>query len=754
MSLPSLRLLRLSVLAAVLFLVLVLVLVLALGLALLLALAPATARAAGRSLRRGQVVGERVGDLLDRPEPLARGVDQLVGARRVPLGGGEQRGADLARLLERRVDELRGVLLVPVAARVGERAEETLGLRELGAGAPVLNLARRLGEPPGPADEDLLGRVHLAVAQRAEQGAHALNAVLLPGRRLGHERDQVVEAGPVDDHRDAIGERGQAQAPVRVLGGAGVQELLEGAAVRLALGELLDELDPLVEAHVAPGDRGPVELLVVVEVARVGPLPFARDHGEPALHVRGHRHEPRRRRQFPAGPALDTASRRRGDPRALAVEVGVQQAVQRDDALVVRRALGREVDHHARLLARVHAHDPADPLLVDASRGGRGKVHADRRAWRVPAFSEQHRVDEHVDLAALVGGKGLGELHGRRAAAHGLGLEPRGPEFLRQVVRVLDAGRVDDPRRVLEAVAVEACRRLVESRVVEHGSERALLEVAADDRHRGDRGGRRHAQAAQWRDQPAAGGVSQRQLVDRGREDVGDLLGDQLLGRSHSDVERIREAADRLARLLAERRVRLVGDHEVVRLGVEVLPVAREPGVGLDGDRVRALRLLPLENRVLEAVAVALGRQLAIELRDEESAVGEDQDAEGAGGLDEAGGGDRLPGGGWVAEAEAPACAGVLAVVLQRQLELVARLLEVDAEILLFVFLGLRPDFGSPVAVQLRLDLGGGDQLGEHPRQRVDLMAAELSTRGEPGGPLAEHALEPEHQRVADLPVV
>ena len=158
--------------------------------------------------------------------------------------------------------------------------------------------------------------------------------------------------------------------------------------------------------------------------------------------------------------------------------------MQRDDALVVRRALGDEVDDHAGLLARVHAHDPADPLLVDAPRGGRREVHADGRARRVPALGEQHRVDQDVDLAALVGGERLGELHRRRLAADRLGLEPDGAELLGQVVRVLDAGRVDDPGRVLEALAVEARGGLVQRLVVEHRGQGALLEVAADDRHR------------------------------------------------------------------------------------------------------------------------------------------------------------------------------------------------------------------------------------------------------------------------------
>ena len=62
-------------------------------------------------------------DLLDRPEPLPRRVDQLVRARRVPLRRGEQRCPTSRDWVERGVDELGRVLLVAVAAGVGERPE-------------------------------------------------------------------------------------------------------------------------------------------------------------------------------------------------------------------------------------------------------------------------------------------------------------------------------------------------------------------------------------------------------------------------------------------------------------------------------------------------------------------------------------------------------------------------------------------------------------------------------------------------------
>ncbi len=201
-----------------------------------------------------------------------------------------------------------------------------------------------------------------------------------PTAGLRDERDEVVEVGAVDRHRDAVGERDQAQPAVRVLRGAGREELLHRALRRAARGQLLDERRALVEAQLASGDLAPELLLVLVEELRVDALPLARDHDLAAEHVGCHRHEPRRRRQLAPRTALHAPARRRRDARALAVEVCVEQRVQRDDALVVRRGLRREVDDDARFLARMDAHDPADALLVDALRRGRREVHDDRRA--------------------------------------------------------------------------------------------------------------------------------------------------------------------------------------------------------------------------------------------------------------------------------------------------------------------------------------------------------------------------------------
>ncbi len=169
------------------------------------------------------------------------------------------------------------------------------------------------------------------------------------------------------------------------------------------------------------------------------------DHRDAAAYVGRDRDEPRSRRELAAGASLDAPARRRGHPCARPVEVRVEQRMEGDRALVVGRRVRDEVDHDPGFLARVHPHDPADALLVDTAARGRREMHADRGARRVPALCEQHRVDQDVDLSALVGGERLGQLERRCLAADRLRLQARGAKLAREVVGVLDAGRVDDP---------------------------------------------------------------------------------------------------------------------------------------------------------------------------------------------------------------------------------------------------------------------------------------------------------------------
>ena len=215
-------------------------------------------------------------------------------------------------------------------------------------------------------------------------------------------------------------ERLQPQLVVAVALQAGEQE---AAAQLLGLVVLDHRLRPapVVGGHPGAGERRPGVLLGVVEVLDRDPPQLALEHREPALGVGGDRDDA----ALDPDPAPAAAAHRADDDRAAAVDVAVEQAVQRDDRLVVGGRRVDEVDHQPRLLARVAAGDAADALLVDAPRGGRREVHADRRPGRVPALGEQHRVAEHVDLAALEGGEDLGQLALRRLARDRPGVDAR-----------------------------------------------------------------------------------------------------------------------------------------------------------------------------------------------------------------------------------------------------------------------------------------------------------------------------------------
>ncbi len=209
---------------------------------------------------------------------------------------------------------------------------------------------------------------------------------------------------------------------------------------------------------------------------------------------------------------------------------------------------------------------------------------------------------------------------------------------------MVDASRVDDAGRRAEALSIETGRGLVERLMIEGRSECAFLEVAADDGDGVDGSRRRNAQVSERSDEPAPRGIRERKVVDGGRKDVGDLLRDEILGGRHADEERLVEGAYRGARLLAERGVCLVAEDEVVRRSIELGAVSREPRVRLDRQRVLPERCRSREHGVREAVAVALGCEVTLELRDKEASVGEDQDAERARCIHEPGCRDRLPG--------------------------------------------------------------------------------------------------------------
>ena len=217
----------------------------------------------------------------------------------------------------------------------------------------------------------------------------------------------------------------------------------------------------------------------------------------------------------------------------------------------------------------------------------------------------------------------------------------------------------------------------------------------------------------------------------------------------------------------------LVADHD--RVGArDAAVVADEPLVGLDRHRAVGVVRAVQEGRREPLLVAAVG-DLADELVDEVAAVGEDQDATGAGRLDEADGGDGLARAGRVLEPEAPARARVLGRLgdnlvlfvgglvlpvlrLLVRLELLVQLgVSVEA-VLRLVRLGLggRPARSLAVAVHLAvralalLDLG--DQRGERARQGVHLVLVQLGTIEQGRRLHREEALQPEHERVLAAP--
>ena len=220
--------------------------------------------------------------------------------------------------------------------------------------------------------------------------------------------------------------------------------------------------------------------------------------------------------------------------------------------------------------------------------------------------------------------------------------------------------------------------------------------------------------------------------------------------------------------LLAERGVGLVADHDRVRVG-DLARVAHEPLVGLDGDRPlgRGVLVLAGEQRALHALLVAAVGQLAVELVDEVAAVGEDQHAAGARGLDEAERGDGLAGAGGVLEPEAARGSGVvlqgvggglllglLGLVPVERLLLVGELLvALDLDLAggqLLDLAGAARPLPLPLA-RRACDLGG--ERDQRARQRVDLVGGERGAVGELGLLVGEQALEPEDQRVLAPPL-
>ena len=277
---------------------------------------------------------------------------------------------------------------------------------------------------------------------------------------------------------------------------------------------------------------------------------------------------------------------------------------------------------------------------------------------------------------------------------------------------------------------------------------------------------------------PAARRLGEVEARGLGREEVGDVAGDQRAGRGHADEDRARPGADAGAGLLAQRGVGLVADHDRVGVG-DPLRVAHEPLVGLDGDRPVGV-VAAVEQRRPQPLLVAAVGDLADELVDEVAAVGEDQDAAGARGLDEADRGDGLAGAGRVLEPEAPLGAGVLGRLLDRSPRRLPgsssqswgssssapRSSSTSSSPAPFDRQARLGGLGSPDAASPAASPSGavaapvrrralllGDQLGEGSGERVDLVRGELGAVAQLRRLLGEQPLEPEQQREVRAPL-
>ena len=345
--------------------------------------------------------------------------------------------------------------------------------------------------------------------------------------------------------------------------------------------------------------------------------------------------------------------------------------MQGDRAVCVRCSGLGEVDDDAGFLAAMEAHDATNALLVDATTRGRCEMHADGRARRVPALSEQLGVDQHVDFATLVGGKRLGEFARRRASRDCGGLEANRTHRCCDTDGVVDTGGVDDAWALTKHVEVVHRGRHVDGVVVERVGELLLVVVATNESDALERCARRYAHSTERGDNTRQDGLAKREVCNLGWEDVADVLLQQLVGGGHADIGRRVEASNRGRGAIAERRVCLVAENHAIDVAAEAISVLDKPRVGLDRDRRHQRRLGSAEHGVLEAMRVALLLEVALELVDQETAMGEDQNAGDLGGIDKSSSGDGLAGRGRVFEAVAANGARVVDRLFARRVVIV-----------------------------------------------------------------------------------
>ena len=205
----------------------------------------------------------------------------------------------------------------------------------------------------------------------------ARSMILVASRRSSRGQPPMMSIAVVEGvgvaQRGDVGERAQAQLRVLVALDRGDQE----AALQLAGAVEVQHRArpaPAVGRDARAGERRPHVLLAVVEVLDGDPPQLALEDREPPLLLGAHRQHAALHAHAPAAPAAHRAD----DDRPAAVDVAVEQRVQRHDRVVVLGGGVHEVDDEARLLARVAA--------GDAARRAAGRC-----AWRRSARGARRR---------------------------------------------------------------------------------------------------------------------------------------------------------------------------------------------------------------------------------------------------------------------------------------------------------------------------------------------------------------------------
>ena len=258
----------------------------------------------------------------------------------------EQRRRQAAILLAGGVDDAAGVPGVRRAAGVDQQPQQPLRLRPALDRILLVNLPRVLGHPPDPG-VGLVPATDPALGKREQHDLDALSALVA---RPGTDHvDGDVERLGVPARGDLL-QRAQPQLRVAVA----LQCAQQKSAAQLPLAiEVQHRLGstPAVGSDACARERRPHVLLPVVEVFHRDPpqLPFE-DLSTP-LGIRRHRQHAALHRTRGPWP-------RRTGPhgnRAAAVDVAIQQRVQRDDGVVVLGGRVDEVDHDPGLLAGMPA---------------------------------------------------------------------------------------------------------------------------------------------------------------------------------------------------------------------------------------------------------------------------------------------------------------------------------------------------------------------------------------------------------------